>query len=87
VKYFVILYVIYGGEFLAPRPTPRLEDHPLSAYSIYSQPPSTARIRDFQTGCGTHQASCTATCTADHSTGLKRPGREVNHYSAVVKNE
>jgi hypothetical protein len=35
----------YGEELLAPRPTPKLEDHTFSAYataySIYSQVPST----------------------------------------------
>jgi hypothetical protein len=34
-------FVFYGEGLLAPRPTPKLEDHPLSfsmaAYSIYSQ--------------------------------------------------
>jgi hypothetical protein len=74
-------------EILAPRPTPKLGDHLLSAYSIYLPLPSTSLICNFQTGCGTQQASSTATCTADHSAGLKRPRREVNHYGAVVKNE
>jgi hypothetical protein len=36
--------ISYGEDLLAPRPTLKLEDHPLSlsvtAYSIYSQPPS-----------------------------------------------
>jgi hypothetical protein len=27
----------YSQEFLAPRPTPMLEDNPLLAYSVYSQ--------------------------------------------------
>ena len=30
-KYFVTRYVFYGEELLAPRPTPKLGDHPLSS--------------------------------------------------------
>jgi hypothetical protein len=30
-KYFVTSWVFHGEELLAPRPTPNLEDHPLSA--------------------------------------------------------
>jgi hypothetical protein len=29
--YFVTWFIFYGEELLAPRPTPKLEDHPLSA--------------------------------------------------------
>jgi hypothetical protein len=50
-------FVFYGECLLAPRPTPKLEDHPLSAsvavYSMYSQLPSIAgghsSIRDPRT--------------------------------------
>jgi hypothetical protein len=42
-------HIFYGKELLAPRPTPKLEDHPLSvvaaAYSIYSQQPSISEGR------------------------------------------
>jgi hypothetical protein len=33
VNVFVTSLFFYGEEFLAPRPTPKLEDHPLSAVS------------------------------------------------------
>ena len=38
---FLDLICFYGEEFLAPRPTPKLEDHPLSAvldclFNIYA---------------------------------------------------
>jgi hypothetical protein len=35
VKCFIILLSFYGEELLAPRPTPKLEDHPLSAVHVY----------------------------------------------------
>ena len=42
-EYFVTV-LFHGEELLAPRPTPKLEDHPLSAvqtaYSVYSELPS-----------------------------------------------
>jgi len=46
----------YGEELSTPRPTPKLEDHPLSmsvtAYSIYSQLPS---ILETVSPSATHQ--------------------------------
>jgi hypothetical protein len=45
---FVTRLFFYGEELLAPHPTPKLDDHPLStanAYSIYSQLPSIPRGR------------------------------------------
>jgi hypothetical protein len=42
-KYFVTKIRLHVEELLAPRPTPKIEDHPLSAaYSIYSQKTSSA---------------------------------------------
>jgi hypothetical protein len=42
--YFVRRIRFHGDELLAPRPTPKLENHPLSAvrdaYSVYTQLPS-----------------------------------------------
>jgi hypothetical protein len=40
--------IFFSEELLAPRPTPKLKEHPLSAvptaYSIYSQLPSISRV-------------------------------------------
>ena len=61
-------------EFLTPRPTPKLEDHPLSSvikclyiHSYLRQllPESSSQA------VGAHQASSTAMYTADFSSGLK----------------
>jgi hypothetical protein len=45
------MLAFYDEGLVAPRPTPKLEDHPLSfsaaAYSIYSQLPSNSRGRPF----------------------------------------
>ena len=46
----------YGEELLVPRPTPKLEDHPISAsataYSIYSQLPSVLEAVPPSAACG-----------------------------------
>jgi hypothetical protein len=50
------LVIFYGEELLAPRPTPKLEDHPLSAvYDCllkYSQLPSISGGRSSIRNCG-----------------------------------
>ena len=53
----------YGGELLAPRPIPKMEDHSLSAtaYSIYSQLPSISGGRSAIHNLKTRHAVVTGT--------------------------
>jgi hypothetical protein len=44
--------IFYGEELLAPRPTPKLEDHPLLIQYIHSYPPyleAVSSIRNLRT--------------------------------------
>jgi hypothetical protein len=57
-------YEFYGGGLLAPRPTPKLEDHPLSAvrdclFSIFASTRS-AQSRCLHTGHDTYFETATA---------------------------
>jgi hypothetical protein len=53
----------YGEELLAPRPIPKMEDHPLfaAAYSIYSQLPSISGGRSSIRSLKTRHAVVTGT--------------------------
>jgi hypothetical protein len=55
-----VMVTFYGEELLAPRPTPKLEDHPLltaTACSVYSQLPSVS--------VGRYSDSLRAGCSGD----------------------
>jgi hypothetical protein len=61
---FVTILIFYGEGLLAPRPTPKLEDHPLSCVQ-YSQLTSTAGGRPF------HPQPEDAPCRGDKGTHLR----------------
>jgi hypothetical protein len=44
LKYFVTKISFHGEELLSPRPTPKLEDHPLSAVRNWGDPGVDGRI-------------------------------------------
>jgi hypothetical protein len=62
---FCNMVIFYGEELLAPRPTPKLEDHPLSAsataYTMYSQLPSISGGRSSIHNLRTRHAVVTGT--------------------------
>jgi hypothetical protein len=68
--------ISHGDELLAPRPTPRLENHPLSAsatpYLIYSQVNSISRSRDGVVGITTDYG------LNNRGVGVPSPGRVKN---------
>jgi hypothetical protein len=84
-------FIVYGEGLLAPRPTPKLENHPCrlstTAYSIYSQLPSTAGGRSSIRNPWTRHAVMTGPPNMDMHTEAKNNSNvvEINqkNYSPI----